>query len=287
MAQWFRAHVVQVVGGSNPLPDQTQPPVPACTYPFANRRAFGPGGAVAVELGEDRHVDRERLLEPTELGGGANWYTSPVWIFYDEGIMSKLVEVEITGGLTHEDVKRLTATIAPFETVNRYLINFTTPELAKGDVDLRARITNGVPELVVKRGDWAGGKRREFITRCAPGEFESLVASIVGLGYTRGVGANRNIRRYLLDTVEFSVISVPDYSMFYEAERVVDEPLADATRAELVSWAESKNLHVFSRDEFHSFIDDLDQNANDILDLSNDAHWELVRKRIIGAGGGE
>jgi adenylate cyclase class IV len=199
----------------------------------------------------------------------------------------KVVEVEVTGPVTSADATRLQATFSTWQfegRFDRYLINFTNDALRAQRIDLRARITNGQPEMVVKHGEWGSGKRVETLVHTQPGEFMELVTAVTGLGFLNAIGGRRIITRYTKDEMELSLIEVPNYSMFYEAERMVPLGSEDGVFRELEEWAQAEGLKVFSKDEYLAFIADLDANANDVLDFRSPEAWDTVRRQISTIG---
>lgn len=196
---------------------------------------------------------------------------------------SSIAEVEITGVLDPPALARLRALVGSwtFEgRFDRYLINFTTPEMRAKKVDVRARVTNGNPEIVVKYGEWGSGKRVETNVRCERGQFTSLVKAMVAMGLSEGVGCHRVIDRYRDDKLEVSIIEVPGYKTFYEAELQVPVEAADAAMSELQQWATKNGFQVFDKKEYLSFIEDLDANANDILSFHDSQSWDRFRLRV-------
>ena len=192
-------------------------------------------------------------------------------------------EVEITGPLDQEELLKVRGWLAGWKyegCFDRYLINFTTEEMRKNRLDVRARITNGAPELVIKHGEWGSGKRLESVVQCKTGQFLPLVNALLALGFNVGVGARRISERYTKDGMEFAVIEVKDYCYFYEAELMVSQAEQDDAMERLKAWAASKELQVFNKDEYLSFIEDLDANANDLLDTRKLSSLELIEKRI-------
>lgn len=195
----------------------------------------------------------------------------------------ELAEVEITGVLNAADVARLRRLVEGWNSVgrlDRYLINFTTAAMRERRLDVRARVTNGVPEMVVKHGEWGSGNRVETNVKCQPDQFHALVKAMVAMGLTEGIGCHRVIDRYRQDDLEISIIEVPGYKTFYEAEVEVPKDSADAALQRLRLWAKDNSFPVMDKAEYLAFIDDLDANANDTLSFSNRESWELLTLRV-------
>ncbi len=198
--------------------------------------------------------------------------------------MSKNVEVEIRGPLTEDQATALAAAVAstlpPKGTFDRYMVDFTTDEMKKTRTDVRARVTNGKVEMIVKKGDFLSGARAEFPAQCKDGEFVPLVRALVAAGFTTGVGCHRVSKRFENDQMELAIISVPGHSIFYEAEMMVKDGDETTAQSTLEEWAKEKGLRVYKGDEFHRYVDVLDAEANDVLDFSNEESWTRLNERI-------
>jgi hypothetical protein len=193
------------------------------------------------------------------------------------------VEVEITGPLTTEELQGLREYLSSWKyegRFDRYLINFTTDVMRKNRLDVRARITNGVPELVVKHGEWGSGKRVETLVECKHGQFLPLVTALAAVGLTIGIGGHRISERYTQKGMELAIIEVPSYTYFYEAELMVSTGEEDDALNHLQNWASNNKLRVFNKDEYLKFIDDLDANANDLINTREESSWEVIKQRI-------
>ncbi|MBI3274323.1 MAG: hypothetical protein HYZ69_04225, partial [Candidatus Colwellbacteria bacterium] len=109
--------------------------------------------------------------------------------------MDKDIEVEIRGPLSKSKFEEL---VKLFETdgrltgeKDRVLIDYST--FLEGGVedrkkDIRLRVTNGIPEIIVKIGGWGGvDQRRELSITAKPGEFDKLVEIFAALGFVKGM----------------------------------------------------------------------------------------------------
>lgn len=196
--------------------------------------------------------------------------------------MEDKLEIELRGPLSEADTLRLRNASQAWRKVGqleRYLINFTTPDLLERKIDVRARITNGDPELVIKRGAWGSGERLETTVACKQTEFFSLLEALHVLGFRKGVGAHRIIQRYLDGDIELSIVEVPGHSRFYEAEKVVSEGGAKEATALLQTWCRRQDLEVWSSEQFLAYVDELDRTANDSIDLADEESWDTIKRR--------
>jgi len=198
-------------------------------------------------------------------------------------------EVEERGPLSREDHGKLLSFFGTYGRgqglLKRYLIDYTTliEGVAERKRDIRLRLTNGVAEIIVKTGAWAGGHRREVSVKLWEGEFENAIWLMAALGYKKGVGCERVIRRFLYDDVEFSLQEVPDHSFFYEAEIVVwREDEAERAHAQILRVIEALGLEMFSPTQWYAYVERLNDEANSIFDCDS---FDLID--ILSKGGSE
>ena len=126
--------------------------------------------------------------------------------------MAKDIEVEIRGILNkdqYSQAKTLFEKLASLkENKSRILIDYSTFLPGEGirdrQKDIRVRVTNGIPEIVVKLGSWGGSEsRRELSFKGKEGEFETLVEIFGQLGFTKGTLAKRDALVYDYKDIEF------------------------------------------------------------------------------------
>ena len=106
------------------------------------------------------------------------------------------IEIEVRGPLSYEQFNQLSEFFnknAVFkEKKHRLSVCYTIlrPEdkEVSSDLDIRARITNDVPELVIKVGKWRGSDiRKEVAIQLKRGEFSNLITICATLGYTEAI----------------------------------------------------------------------------------------------------
>ena len=192
--------------------------------------------------------------------------------------MNKNIEVEVRGPLTKEkfdDLVKLFATqnIKAGEK-DRILIDYST--FLEGGVenrkkDIRLRVTNGVPEIIVKIGAWGGTEhRKELSAFTKPGEFDNLVQIFDALGFHKGVLCVRKSKIYEYKDIEFALVEVPGHSYYYEAEKMADEKTdAEAVIEEIETVCQELKLEVFDKKQFFEYIDKLNKEANEIFDYQD------------------
>ena len=145
-------------------------------------------------------------------------------------------------------------------------------EPERRNLDIRARITNGIPEIVIKSGKWqATNSREEVSCLLQKGEFSHLVKAFALLGYKKGVLCIRKSFVYEYQGVEFALIEVPDHSYFFEAEKMTQvKEESTIIINEIKTICTGLGLHVFSDAEWFDYIETLNKEANKIFDFEID-----------------
>lgn len=190
--------------------------------------------------------------------------------------MQKNIEIEIRGPLTKQTYEDL---VSLFEkegkkitTKDRILIDYST--FLEGGIehrkkDIRLRITNGIPEIIVKMGEWGGtDKRKELSVITQTGSFDTLVEIFAALGYSKGVLCVRKSAVYEYEGVEFALVEVPGHSFYYEAEKMAAEH-EDATLIsdDIANTCKKLGLDVYDKQGFFDYIQELNTNANEIFEF--------------------
>lgn len=197
------------------------------------------------------------------------------------------IEIEVRGPLTagaYTDLKAfLDANARKLVTKNRILIDYSTflpGEMKDRQKDIRLRITNGVPEIMIKLGGWgAADKRKELSVTTAPGTFDTLVEMFAALGYERGVLCDRRTEAYDYKGVEFALVEVPGHSYFYEAEKMAHEGQdLEAVTAEIRTVCGELDLPIFTSDEFFAYVETLNKEANEVFDFAKEGPGYFAKR---------
>ncbi|MBU1292883.1 hypothetical protein KJ819_02325 [Patescibacteria group bacterium] len=191
--------------------------------------------------------------------------------------MEKNIEVEVRGLLSTEEYTNLKSffdeNAKKTEEKDRIFIDYSTflpGGIEERKKDIRLRITNGVPEIVVKIGEWGGSEsRKELSVKTAPGSFDLLTEIFAALGYEKGVLAIRKSHVYVYKDTEFALVEVPGHSYYFEAEKMAHEGEdADELIEEMNILCKELGLTVFSKEDFFAYIQKLNKEANGIFNAS-------------------
>lgn len=193
--------------------------------------------------------------------------------------MAQEFEIEVRGPLTKEQYHTLSQkleTDGEFVTKkDRVLIDYSTflagEELEERKKDIRLRVTNKKPEIIVKLGGWGGNEQREELSVLThEGSFDTLVKIFNAMGYSKGMLCVRNSTVYNYKGVEFALVEIPGYCYTYEAEKVVSsEHEKDTATAEVQKVCVGLGLEQYSDQDFYHFVKKLNEEANEIFEFKN------------------
>lgn len=190
---------------------------------------------------------------------------------------SNEIEVEIRGPLSVVELKRLERFLKKHgqykQDKNRVLIDYSTflDGIEERERDVRLRITNGIPEIIVKIGKWGNNEaRREISIKTEAGTFDNLVEFFGIIGISKGMLCVRNSKVYDYDGIEFALVEVPGHSFFYEAEILVDN-IGDRDEAikKIHKACNQLKIGIFTEEEFFQQIRTLNAEANEIFDYTS------------------
>ena len=189
--------------------------------------------------------------------------------------MVRDIEIEVRGPLTPEKYAELKtffdASAKKITEKDRVLIDYSTflpGGIREREKDIRLRVTNGVPEIIVKIGSWGGTeKRKELSVTTQPSAFDTLTEIFAALGYEKWVLCVRKSHVYEYKGIEFALVEVPGHSYYYEAEKMAhsDED-ADLLTKEITDVCVELDLPVFEKEAFYAYIETLNKEANELFD---------------------
>jgi len=191
----------------------------------------------------------------------------------------KNIEVESRGLISKEKVLELEEIFqknGKFKGIkDRVLIDYSTYLPNEGienrTKDIRLRVTNKIPEIIVKLGKWGGEEnRKELSILTKQGEFDKLVQIFGAIGLTKGALCVRKTKVYDYKNVEFSLVEIPNHSYYFEAEKLIDNN-DDEKKAkdEIRKICKELDLNLFNDSEFFQYVKKLNKEANKIFDFNN------------------
>lgn len=202
--------------------------------------------------------------------------------------MKNNIEVELRGPLTKEDYDRLNnffdQKAENKATKKRILVDYTTciegEDIRNRNIDIRARITNEIPEIIIKIGKWKGSDvRKEISVLLQKGQFSNLVQAYAALGYKKGILCVRNSMIYNYNNIEFALVEVPGHSYFFEAEIVASSEVEIKTVQNKIEEAcKELGLNLFSDTDWFNYIETLNKEANTLFDIDKDGEDYFIKK---------
>jgi len=184
----------------------------------------------------------------------------------------KNTEVEIRGPLTEKQFLELQKKLSEegkfVADKNRFAICYPDPDtgslVENCNTDIRVRNTNGIPEIIIKKGKWGAvdENRREFCLTGKPGEFHKMIMMMGAMGFTKGVSVIRRGKIYKYKGIEFSLVEVPNHSYFFEAEIMTSQENKEKALERIGKVCKDLGLNLFSEKDFYDYIHILNKEAN-------------------------
>jgi len=188
---------------------------------------------------------------------------------------NKNIEVEIRGPLTKGDYFRLEKFLKKngrfVQKKDRVLIDYSSESLESRENDIRLRVTNKIPEIVIKTGKLGGSdERQELSVLTKKDTFDNLVKIFAALGLKRGILCVRKGNIYKYKDIEFSVVEVPGHSFYFEVEKLIrsDED-KEAAKLDLLKMCKQLKLKIFSDKTLFLYLRKLNSEANETFDFKN------------------
>ncbi len=189
---------------------------------------------------------------------------------------AKTIEVEVRGTLARNEflrVKKFLTTNGKFKLKKeRVLIDYSTfikgQKLNARNKDIRLRVTNGVPEIIVKLGSWGSKESREEISVCTPNNsFDDLVRIFGSIGLEKGMLCVRNSWVYEYKGVELALVEVPNHSYYFEAEIMSHSDEVAVAQKKLDEVVKGLDLSVWDASQFFAYIKTLNKEVNIVFDF--------------------
>ena len=152
-------------------------------------------------------------------------------------------------------------------------------EIKDNPVDIKLRLTNKKPELAVKYGKWSGkDARREFNFSLEPNMFDDMLELLKILGYHKFVLMANTKYDYFYHGIEFSLVKVPDWGFYFEAEILTKESFKEQADRKLDHEIVELGLKVLDEDEFYDLLDELNNRRGFRIDLYKVSLKEIKKR---------
>ena len=155
--------------------------------------------------------------------------------------------------------------------------------------DIRLRVTNGRPEIMVKTGNSGHVSRQEAgLPIVADTSLRQIMTALAIMGFSQGMAGLRVIRRHQVGEAEFALqearlVAEPDktHSYYLEVEIMTNRVGQATAEAAIRQIFADLNLVPLTPQETHAYIDTLNHKANQPFDYSH-ADWALINRAIKG-----
>ena len=182
----------------------------------------------------------------------------------------EMQEIEVRGPLNKRQFEEFHSWLrknAEFKGKKRRLLIDFTPFSTNKKLDVRARITNGKAEIIVKRGKWLAENRKETSVYLEKGNFRNALEVLGNMGYKKGILALRNFYRYVYRNIDFSLVEVikvdkklketPGFSFYYEAELLNPGKDFEREKKSMNRILLELGLQKFNREELVGYVENV------------------------------
>lgn len=133
----------------------------------------------------------------------------------------------------------------------------------KQGLDLRIKNTNEEYMFSLKTGNPGKADRREISIPIPKNKTQEAFDFLKLLGYKRGMKAQRNASIYEYKNIEWAIIEVPNYSYYFEAEKLVNSKQGGRkAESEIRSVCKELSLIIYNHQQTIDYIAKLDREAN-------------------------
>lgn len=192
-----------------------------------------------------------------------------------KNVMINTIEVEIRGRLDDKGYNELKAFLdkngvhQKSQEREMYLLQ-DYPGYSKDFVgrpmDIRLRNTNGECEIMMKRA--TSNAREEVSLALKDNNLDTAIKIVKGLGCKTAIWMHRLKEVYEYKNIEWSLVIAPNNIRYYEAELVLsDAGSVDEAHIKLEAEAKSFGLQVLNDAEMRDLIEQLDREANKLVEL--------------------
>ncbi len=183
-------------------------------------------------------------------------------------------EIEFRGPLTkNEFQKLLTFFKKEADFVKRMKRKTFVFFMKDKTLDLKVRMTDRVPEIVLKKG-FAGARRREeIILPLKINSTKEALRLFSLLGHNKGIIAIRDNYIFNYKNIEFSLVKCPKNYYFYEAELINNKRRKNPEK-HIKEILKSLNLKAWSEKEVYQFMMWCKKNIDEHFEYKNKKLWK-------------
>jgi len=201
--------------------------------------------------------------------------------------MKNQIEVEFIGSLSKEKFQELKSLFEKEGEFKKQKIRLSLmyfrdripedlSEIKDEPVDLRFRVTNKQPEIVLKHGLFtASHARKEISIEMKPEESEKYIEFLSCLGWNIGVIYATKTFAYTYKGIEFSLIEIKDYGYNFEAEILTNKSEVDEAKKTITKELENLGLKPFDEEGLNKQCNAINNKTDLQFDLSKQSFKEI------------
>jgi len=178
-------------------------------------------------------------------------------------------EIEFRGPLTKNEFQKLLSFFKKeAEFIKRMKRKTFVFENKDETLDLKVRTTDGVPEIVLKKGFMGARRREEIILSLKTNSTKEAVRVFSLLGYNKGIIAIRDNYIFNYKNIEFALVKCPNGYCFYEAELINNKGIKNPEE-HIKEVLESLSLNAWSEKEVYEFMMYCKKNIDEHFEYKN------------------
>jgi hypothetical protein len=198
------------------------------------------------------------------------------------------VEIELRARLSADQFTTLRAELERSSSCQqqaRCFIDYSTflEGIGTRRLDVRVRITNGSPEIAVKRGQFGGAVREEALAKIVPVDLPNVLSVMALLGYEKGVAGGRRIYRGNIGDIEVALQQVLDFAdpkivgeQFIEVEFIGKGYDNSEAEAMLRTFLGDRGIDAFTIEEWNGYIESLNKRWNGVY-IHGETSPDIIR----------
>lgn len=158
--------------------------------------------------------------------------------------------------------------------------NKSVREVKDDPVDIKVRITNGQAEFTFKYGKWGGHHaRKEYNFEFETEKFADFIEFLKLIGYKKYVLMANTKYDYEYRGIVFSLVDVPNYCYYFEAEILADEKDVEAAHKKMDKEISKLGIEALNQEKFYDLLDAMNNRPGYKIDIEK-TPFEEIKERF-------
>jgi len=159
--------------------------------------------------------------------------------------------------------------------------NKSVREVKDDLVDIRVRVTNGQAEFTFKYGKWSGHHaRKEYNFEFETEKFGDFIEFLKLIGYKKYVLMANTKYDYEYGGIVFSLVDVPNYCYYFEAEILVNEKDVEAAHIKMDKEIAKLGIKALNQEKFYDLLDAMNSRPGHRVDIEKTS-FDQIKKKFI------